>query len=87
MYTRQKQTLGLLLEEKWYVVHIDLACFIGRSFPTHRSLKGESPEAIEDQAKLFRFLTAYAKYNPQVGYSQGHTVYGFETVSSATSFS
>ena len=32
---------------------------------------GESPEAIEGQAKLFRVLTAYAKYNPQIGYSQG----------------
>lgn len=43
-----------------------------RSFPTHRSLMGESPEAIEGQAKLFRVLIAYAKYNPQVGYSQGN---------------
>ncbi|XP_041964998.1 TBC1 domain family member 10A isoform X1 [Alosa sapidissima] len=42
-----------------------------RSFPTHRSLMGESPEAIEGQAKLFRVLTVYAKYNPQIGYSQG----------------
>ncbi|XP_062403196.1 TBC1 domain family member 4 [Sardina pilchardus] len=42
-----------------------------RSFPTHRSLMGESPEAIEGQAKLFRILTVYAKYNPQIGYSQG----------------
>jgi len=33
---------------------------------------GESPEAIEGQAKLFRVLIAYAKYNPQVGYSQGN---------------
>lgn len=33
---------------------------------------GDSPEAIEGQAKLFRVLTAYAKYNPQVGYSQGN---------------
>ncbi|TMS05230.1 TBC1 domain family member 10B [Larimichthys crocea] len=31
---------------------------------------GESPEAIEGQAKLFRVLIAYAKYSPQVGYSQ-----------------
>lgn len=44
-----------------------------RSFPTHRSLMGDSPEAIEGQAKLFRVLIAYAKYNPQVGYSQGKT--------------
>lgn len=43
-----------------------------RSFPTHRSLMGESPEAIEGQAKLFRVLIAYAKYNIQVGYSQGY---------------
>lgn len=42
-----------------------------RSFPTHRSLMGDRPEAIEGQAKLFRVLIAYAKYNPQVGYSQG----------------
>ncbi|XP_037834401.1 uncharacterized protein si:ch211-266k8.4 isoform X2 [Kryptolebias marmoratus] len=42
-----------------------------RSFPTHRSLMGDSPEAIEGQAKLFRVLIAYAKYNPEVGYSQG----------------
>ncbi|XP_013888377.1 uncharacterized protein si:ch211-266k8.4 isoform X2 [Austrofundulus limnaeus] len=42
-----------------------------RSFPTHRSLMGDSPEAIEGQAKLFRVLIAYAKYNPHVGYSQG----------------
>ncbi|KAI4825439.1 hypothetical protein KUCAC02_021119 [Chaenocephalus aceratus] len=41
-----------------------------RSFPTHRSLMGDSPEAIEGQAKLFRVLIAYAKYNSQVGYSQ-----------------
>lgn len=32
---------------------------------------GDSPEAIEGQAKLFRVLTAYAKYNPQIGYRQG----------------
>ncbi|KAL2093987.1 hypothetical protein ACEWY4_011299 [Coilia grayii] len=42
-----------------------------KSFPTHRSLMGESPEAIEGQAKLFRVLTVYAKFNPQIGYSQG----------------
>lgn len=43
-----------------------------RSFPTHQSLMGQSSEAIEGQAKLFRVLVAYAKYNPQVGYSQGN---------------
>ncbi|XP_026221297.1 TBC1 domain family member 12 isoform X2 [Anabas testudineus] len=48
-----------------------IALDLQRSFPTHRSLMGDSPEAIEGQAKLFRVLTAYAKYNPQVGYSQG----------------
>ena len=42
-----------------------------RSFPTHRSLMGESPEAIEGQAKLFRVLIAYAKYNSKIGYTQG----------------
>ncbi|XP_040894084.1 rab GTPase-activating protein 1 [Toxotes jaculatrix] len=48
-----------------------IALDLQRSFPTHRSLMGESPEAIEGQAKLFRVLIAYAKYNPKVGYSQG----------------
>ncbi|XP_041795583.1 rab GTPase-activating protein 1 isoform X2 [Chelmon rostratus] len=48
-----------------------IALDLQRSFPTHRSLMGESPEAIEGQAKLFRVLIAYAKYCPQVGYSQG----------------
>ncbi|KAM3870236.1 uncharacterized protein ACN63O_005371 [Diretmus argenteus] len=48
-----------------------IALDLQRSFPTHRSLMGDSPEAIEGQAKLFRVLIAYAKYNPQVGYSQG----------------
>ncbi|XP_026884593.2 TBC1 domain family member 10A [Electrophorus electricus] len=49
----------------------EIALDLQRSFPTHRSLMGDSPEAIEGQAKLFRVLTAYAKYNPQIGYSQG----------------
>ncbi|XP_073328473.1 uncharacterized protein [Pagrus major] len=48
-----------------------IALDLQRSFPTHRSLMGESPEAIEGQAKLFRVLIAFAKYSPQVGYSQG----------------
>ncbi|KAM9854719.1 TBC1 domain family member 2B [Aulostomus maculatus] len=48
-----------------------IALDLQRSFPTHRSLMGESPEAIEGQAKLFRVLIAYARYNPLVGYSQG----------------
>ncbi|KAK2841845.1 hypothetical protein Q5P01_012045 [Channa striata] len=48
-----------------------IALDLQRSFPTHRSLMGDSPEAIEGQAKLFRVLAVYAKYNPQVGYSQG----------------
>ncbi|XP_024120015.1 TBC1 domain family member 10A isoform X4 [Oryzias melastigma] len=48
-----------------------IALDLQRSFPTHRSLMGETPEAIEGRAKLFRVLAAYAKYNPQVGYSQG----------------
>ncbi|XP_024120011.1 TBC1 domain family member 10A isoform X2 [Oryzias melastigma] len=47
-----------------------IALDLQRSFPTHRSLMGETPEAIEGRAKLFRVLAAYAKYNPQVGYSQ-----------------
>ncbi|XP_048401825.1 TBC1 domain family member 10A isoform X2 [Stegostoma tigrinum] len=42
-----------------------------RSFPTHCSLMGKNPEAKEGQAKLFRILSAYAKYNPQIGYCQG----------------
>ncbi|XP_058624038.1 USP6 N-terminal-like protein [Onychostoma macrolepis] len=32
---------------------------------------GDRPEAIEGQAKLFRVLTAFARYNPQIGYVQG----------------
>lgn len=48
-----------------------IALDLQRSFPSHRSLMGDSPEAIEGQAKLFRVLIAYAKYNPEVGYSQG----------------
>ncbi|XP_034390497.1 TBC1 domain family member 2A isoform X2 [Cyclopterus lumpus] len=48
-----------------------IALDLQRSFPTHRSLMGDSPEAIEGQAKLFRVLIAYGKYSPQVGYSQG----------------
>lgn len=48
-----------------------IALDLQRSFPTHRSLMGESPEAIEGQAKLFRVLLAYAKYNPNIGYCQG----------------
>ncbi|XP_005928425.1 TBC1 domain family member 12 isoform X2 [Haplochromis burtoni] len=48
-----------------------IALDLQRSFPTHRSLMGESPEAIEGQAKLFRVLIACAKYNPKVGYTQG----------------
>ncbi|XP_026032651.1 uncharacterized protein LOC113027246 [Astatotilapia calliptera] len=49
-----------------------IALDLQRSFPTHRSLMGESPEAIEGQAKLFRVLIACAKYNPKVGYTQGN---------------
>ncbi|XP_028264189.1 TBC1 domain family member 10B isoform X2 [Parambassis ranga] len=48
-----------------------IALDLQRSFPSHRSLMGDSPEAIEGQAKLFRVLIAYAKYNPHIGYSQG----------------
>ncbi|XP_047238667.1 TBC1 domain family member whacked isoform X2 [Girardinichthys multiradiatus] len=48
-----------------------IALDLQRSFPNHWSLMGQSPEAIEGQAKLFRVLIAYAKYNPQIGYSQG----------------
>uniref|UniRef100_A0A3P9H2K9 Small G protein signaling modulator 3 n=1 Tax=Oryzias latipes TaxID=8090 RepID=A0A3P9H2K9_ORYLA len=48
-----------------------IALDLQRSFPTHRSLMGETPEAIEGRAKLFRVLVAHAKYNPEVGYSQG----------------
>lgn len=32
---------------------------------------GDRPEAIEGQAKLFRVLIAFARYNPQIGYVQG----------------
>ncbi|XP_066556522.1 carabin isoform X2 [Amia ocellicauda] len=53
------------------VVFKQIALDLQRSFPTHRSLMGDTPEAIEGQAKLFRVLTAYARYNPQTGYSQG----------------
>ncbi|XP_051976117.1 TBC1 domain family member 10B [Xyrauchen texanus] len=48
-----------------------IALDLQRSFPTHRTLMGQRPEAIEGQAKLFRVLTAYARYNPQIGYVQG----------------
>ncbi|XP_064169603.1 TBC1 domain family member 10A [Anguilla rostrata] len=48
-----------------------IALDLQRSFPTHRSLMGDSAEAIEGQAKLFRVLTAYARYNPLIGYCQG----------------
>ncbi|XP_059829983.1 carabin [Hypanus sabinus] len=44
---------------------------VERSFPTHCSLMGRSPEAKEGQARLFRILSAYAEYNPQIGYCQG----------------
>ncbi|XP_051884960.1 USP6 N-terminal-like protein [Pristis pectinata] len=44
---------------------------VERSFPTHCSLMGRNPEAKEGQAKLFRLLSAYAEYNPQIGYCQG----------------
>ncbi|XP_056595244.1 carabin isoform X2 [Triplophysa dalaica] len=48
-----------------------IALDLRRSFPTHRTLMGDRPEAIEGQAKLFRVLTAHARYNPQIGYVQG----------------
>ncbi|XP_065148445.1 uncharacterized protein [Paramisgurnus dabryanus] len=48
-----------------------IALDLRRSFPTHRTLMGDRPEAIEGQAKLFRVLSAYARYNPQIGYVQG----------------
>ncbi|XP_051546196.1 TBC1 domain family member 12 isoform X2 [Myxocyprinus asiaticus] len=48
-----------------------IALDLQRSFPTHRTLMGHRPEAIEGQAKLFRVLSAYARYNPQIGYVQG----------------
>ncbi|KAG7245291.1 hypothetical protein INR49_019770, partial [Caranx melampygus] len=69
-----------------------IALDLQRSFPTHRSLMGESPEAIEGQAKLFRVLIAYARYNPQVGYSQGKTLrvtasVVFKTASGVAAFS
>lgn len=53
-------------------LHLKWSMPTERSFPTHRSLMGESPEAIEGQAKLFRVLIACAKYNPKVGYTQGN---------------
>lgn len=52
--------------------YLNFSYLVERSFPTHCSLMGESPEAIEGQAKLFRVLIAFAKYSPQVGYSQGN---------------
>ncbi|XP_059392484.1 TBC1 domain family member 10A isoform X1 [Carassius carassius] len=48
-----------------------IALDLRRSFPTHRTLMGDRAEAIEGQAKLFRVLTAFARYNPQIGYVQG----------------
>lgn len=48
-----------------------IALDLRRSFPTHRTLMGDRPEAIEGQAKLFRVLSAFARYNPQIGYVQG----------------
>ncbi|XP_059402499.1 TBC1 domain family member 8-like [Carassius carassius] len=48
-----------------------IALDLRRSFPTHRTLMGDRPEAIEGQAKLFRVLTGFARYNPQIGYVQG----------------
>ncbi|MGH0163277.1 UNVERIFIED_CONTAM: hypothetical protein FKN15_044542 [Acipenser sinensis] len=53
------------------VLFRQIALDLQRSFPTHRSLMGDAPEAIEGQAKLFRVLIAYAIYNPWIGYSQG----------------
>ncbi|KPP73251.1 hypothetical protein Z043_107677, partial [Scleropages formosus] len=53
------------------VILHQIALDLRRSFPTHRSLMGDTPEAIEGQAKLFRVLVAYARYNPKIGYSQG----------------
>ncbi|KTG05961.1 hypothetical protein cypCar_00018116 [Cyprinus carpio] len=53
------------------VIDSSIFVYIGRSFPTHRTLMGDRPEAIEGQAKLFRVLTAFARYNPQIGYVQG----------------
>ncbi|XP_027128150.1 TBC1 domain family member 12 isoform X2 [Larimichthys crocea] len=72
---QQQQQSSSCPEPRYSVDDITLfrqiALDLQRSFPTHRSLMGESPEAIEGQAKLFRVLIAYAKYSPQVGYSQG----------------
>ncbi|XP_052399358.1 USP6 N-terminal-like protein [Carassius gibelio] len=48
-----------------------IALDLRRSFPTHCTLMGDRPEAIEGQAKLFRVLTGFARYNPQIGYVQG----------------
>ncbi|XP_056307891.1 TBC1 domain family member 14 isoform X2 [Danio aesculapii] len=48
-----------------------IALDLQRSFPTHRTLMGDRPEAIEGQAKLFRVLSAFARYNPLIGYVQG----------------
>uniref|UniRef100_A0A8C1JNQ1 Si:ch211-266k8.4 n=1 Tax=Cyprinus carpio TaxID=7962 RepID=A0A8C1JNQ1_CYPCA len=48
-----------------------IALDLRRSFPTHRTLMGDRAEAIEGQAKLFRVLSAFARYNPQIGYVQG----------------
>ncbi|TKS73003.1 Growth hormone-regulated TBC protein 1 [Collichthys lucidus] len=66
---QQQQQSSSCPEPRYSVDDITLfrqiALDLQRSFPTHRSLMGESPEAIEGQAKLFRVLIAYAKYSPQ----------------------
>ncbi|MGH0140507.1 UNVERIFIED_CONTAM: hypothetical protein FKN15_019766 [Acipenser sinensis] len=49
---------------------VQYRCHEYRLSPTHRSLMGDAPEAIEGQARLFRVLVAYAIYNPWIGYSQ-----------------
>ncbi|MBN3291054.1 TB10C protein, partial [Polypterus senegalus] len=53
------------------ITYRQIALDLQRSFPSHRSLMGNNSEAIEGQAKLFRVLLAYAKYNTRTGYSQG----------------
>ncbi|KAI0208340.1 hypothetical protein LSAT2_006954 [Lamellibrachia satsuma] len=44
---------------------------LDRTYPTHRKYMGQTGEAKEGKAALFRILAAYARYNPSVGYCQG----------------
>lgn len=45
--------------------------FTDRSYPTHTNFMGDSVEAVEGRASLFRVLATYARYNRTVEYCQG----------------